>query len=157
MIMKEIADEQLFMPATCLDPQEDWLFSYGTLLDPEVQKIIFGYCCSTREALLAGWAVYASSDDGYLFIKPAKHGIVTGRILRVDTAALRSADLWEEVPLYRREKVLVTVDDGTGVEAWTYTRRTAAGEIYSGRELSTVERHKVLAAAMEMKKRLAAT
>ena len=127
------------------------LFSYGTLLDPEIQKVLFGFCCTYKDAQLSGWSL-CSSEEGYLFIKPDPSGTVSGRIIEIDTAALHMADQWEEVPLYMRESVVVTVEDGTRLEAWAYTRRDAEGELHSGKDLSLLDRQFVLNAAASLKK-----
>ena len=127
------------------------LFSYGTLQDQEIQKALFGFCCTYKNAQLTGWSLY-SSEEGYLFIKPDPTGTVSGRVLEIDTAALSMADRWEDVPLYMREKVVVTVEDGTRQEVWAYTRRDAEGELHSRKELSLLDRQLVLAAAANLKK-----
>ncbi len=124
--------------------EKRWLFSYGTLQDPDVQKALFGSTRLKKNAKLPGWSLYASQADGYLFIKPDSSGTVNGCILEVDTDDLQKADQWEEVPYYIREKVPVTLDDNTKQEVWVYTRRSAIGEPYAGTQLSIVDRQVVL-------------
>ena len=139
-------------PTTYKNQTKPRLFSYGTLQDPEIQKVLFGFCCTYKKARLSGWSLYSSQEEGYLFIKPDPTGTVSGRVLDIDTAALNMADRWEEVPLYMREKVMVTVEDGTRQEAWAYTRRDAGGELHCGKELSLLDRQLVLSAAANLKK-----
>ncbi|WP_417911835.1 gamma-glutamylcyclotransferase family protein [Candidatus Electronema sp. TJ] len=122
------------------------LFSYGTLQDAELQQILFGAQCRMRKAALPGWTLHVG-PEGWLFIKPDPAGTVSGSLLELDAEALRAADLWEETPtLYQREKVNVRLDDGSGLEAWAYTRRAAAGVPHPGGALSLFEREETLAA-----------
>ncbi len=122
------------------------LFAYGTLQDAELQRILFGAACVMRKAALPGWTLHVA-PEGWLFIKPELAGSVSGSLLELDEAALQAADLWEEIPtLYQREKVLVRLEDGGGLEAWAYTRREAEGVPYSGGTLSLLRREEMLAA-----------
>jgi gamma-glutamylcyclotransferase (GGCT)/AIG2-like uncharacterized protein YtfP len=122
------------------------LFTYGTLQDTEVQRLLFGASYQMRKAVLLGWTLQVA-PEGWLFIKPDPAGCVSGSLLELDAAALQAADLWEEVPvLYQRETVAVRLEDGGKLEAWAYTRREAAGMPYSGRALSLVECEEMLAA-----------
>ncbi|WP_417911307.1 gamma-glutamylcyclotransferase family protein [Candidatus Electronema sp. PJ] len=129
----------------------DQLFTYGTLQDKEIQQLLFGCTCVMRKAMLPGWSLYASLQDGYLFIKPDDlTSRVSGSLLAINAEALQAADLWEEVPLlYQREAVLVRLEDGSELEAWAYTRREKAGVPYAGKQLSLLEQQAVLAAAQQ--------
>ena len=126
--------------------KKEWIFSYGTLQDPDIQKELFGGICPKTRARLSGWALYVSLESGYLFIKPEPSGSVKGFILEVDSHGLHSADQWEEVPIYQREKVWVTLDDATSRQVWTYTRRDTEGESFAGPQLSANDRNMVLKA-----------
>jgi len=108
----------------------EMLFVYGTLSDPSVQRNIFGTEIQGRKATLSNWARF-KGDNGYLFIKPVTGGAVPGKILSLTEKQLQAADQWEELPLYIREWVSVTMDDGSEQEAWVYTRREAQGEPFS--------------------------
>lgn len=122
------------------------LFAYGTLQDAELQRILFGAPCRMRKAALPGWTLHVA-PEGWLFIKPDPAGSVSGSLLELDAEALRTADLWEEIPtLYQREKIAVRLADGGGLEAWAYTRRTAEGVPHSGGVLSLLRREDMLAA-----------
>ncbi len=127
-----------------MDEKKQWLFSYGTLQDPEMQRILFGFCCPYKKAELKGWSLYASGEDGYLFIKPDPAGTVSGRIIELDRRALHEADRWEETPYYKRERADVSLEDGSMREVWVYTRRDAQGELYAGSGLSLLDREIVL-------------
>ncbi len=134
---------------------KEWLFSYGTLQDPEMQRILFGYTCEGRNATLSGWSLFASDEDGYLFIGPDPAGQVAGCVIAVDASARGAADQWEEVPYYEREKVTVTLHDGREMEAWTYTRRVGKGRPYAGGQMSVADREAVLAEARSLADRMA--
>jgi gamma-glutamylcyclotransferase (GGCT)/AIG2-like uncharacterized protein YtfP len=132
--------------------EKQWLFSYGTLQDPDIQIALFGSICVKKNAKLTGWSLYASHEDGYLFIKPDPSGTVDGCILEIDTNAIHTADRWEEVPYYIREKVLITLGDNTKQEVWVYTRRSAKGKPYAGKQMSIVNRQVVLNEVASLKK-----
>ncbi len=132
--------------------EKQWIFSYGTLQDSEIQKSLFGYSCKKQKATLSGWSLFTSSKDGYLFIKPETSGVVRGCILEVDVYAVYSMDQWEEIPYYRREKVLVTLENGTILEVWAYTRRNGTGTSYNGTRFSTKDRESVMNEVKSLKK-----
>jgi gamma-glutamylcyclotransferase (GGCT)/AIG2-like uncharacterized protein YtfP len=151
---KEINESHHKKSLTQKNMKKQWLFSYGTLQDSEVQQMLFGFTCRKKNAKLVGWSLYASNESGYLFIQPETSGIVTGKIIEVDRDAIHMADQWEEVPLYQRERVLVILDDNTRQEAWVYTRRHAKGIPYSGKQLSLNDRQSVLNAIESLKKQI---
>lgn len=135
------------MTTTPADRRKQWLFTYGTLRDPEIQQILFGGHRPSEMARLSGWLLCASDEDGYLFIRPEPTTTVIGAVIELDATMLAIADQWEEVPRYQREKVQVQNADGTCREAWAYTQRNGHGAIYSGTETSLLDRQTVLAAA----------
>ena len=121
------------------------LFAYGTLCDPAVQRILFGSEPAMQPAMLRGWS-RRRGRDGYLFIRPDEGCAVSGQILSLAAEQLELADRWEEVPLYRRERVSVSVDAGLQ-EAWAYTRRDAEGELFESVATSAHPTAAVLEAA----------
>lgn len=127
-------------------PETEHLFTYGTLLDKEIQRILLGREYPPRPARLTGWTLHASAD-GYLFIKADPAGTVDGGIIAVDQAVLMITDQWEEVPRYLREKLTVALANGTSVEAWAYTRRDGDGTAYRGKKTSLLDRQALLAQA----------
>lgn len=137
---------------TPADQRKQWLFTYGTLRDPEIQQILFGHRCPAEAARLPGWLLCASDADGYLFIRPEPTATVVGAVIELDATMLAITDQWEEVPRYQKEKVQVVNADGTSREAWAYTQRHGGGAIYSGTETSLLDRQKVLAAAVQFKR-----
>lgn len=127
--------------------KKHWLFTYGTFQDPEIQKILFGNTRKTRQATLKAWSLFASDDDGYLFIKPDSNGLIKGSVMELDETDLHIADRWEDVPFYEREKVVVQLEDGSEIQVWAYTRRQGTGTPYSGNQYSLKDRETVLAIA----------
>jgi len=103
-------------------------FSYGTLLDPEYQRELFGRSVPTEPATLRGWrAVF--TESGYLTIVREPDALVRGALVVVDERERAICDAWEDVPLYAPVDVRVTRDaDETPVDTWAYVRAVAAGE-----------------------------
>jgi gamma-glutamylcyclotransferase (GGCT)/AIG2-like uncharacterized protein YtfP len=101
-------------------------FSYGTLLDPEYQRELFGRSVPTRPATLDGWlAVF--TEGGFLTIVRRRDARVAGALVSVDERELAICDAWEDVPLYERVDVTVT-SAGERVRTWAYVRAVAGGE-----------------------------
>jgi gamma-glutamylcyclotransferase (GGCT)/AIG2-like uncharacterized protein YtfP len=126
-------------------------FSYGTLLDPDYQRELFGGTVPTTPATLHGWrAVF--TESGYLTIVPRADGIVRGALVTVDERELAICDAWEDVPLYERVPVRVHGDDGAPVgggatiDTWAYVRQVASGEPAPTGVLSRASRETVIAA-----------
>ncbi len=95
-------------------------FSYGTLLDPEYQRELFGRRLPTRPAVVHDWrAVFTAS--GYLTIVPRPGSLVRGALVEADDEQLAICDAWEEVPLYTRTP-LIAVVDVESIETWAYVR-----------------------------------
>lgn len=104
-----------------------YLFAYGTLKDPDTQRKLFGDTFDMIPARLEGWALYQSSEDDYLFIKPDLDSFVEGELFKLDNPTLAIADEWEEVPYYQREIARVITNDDRMLETWVYTRRDGKG------------------------------
>jgi len=102
-------------------------FSYGTLLDPEYQRELFGRSVPTVPATLSDWqAVFTAT--GYLTIVPQPGASVSGALVTVNERELAICDAWEEVPLYERVDVRAIDAHGTATATWAYVRPLAAGE-----------------------------
>ncbi len=100
-------------------------FSYGTLLDPEYQRELFGRAVPTSPATLHDWcAVFTGS--GYLTIVPQPGAAVRGALVTVDARELAICDAWEEVPLYARVPVQVVRDAAEPIDTWAYVRAVDA-------------------------------
>ncbi|HET7536289.1 MAG TPA: gamma-glutamylcyclotransferase family protein [Candidatus Didemnitutus sp.] len=97
------------------------LFAYGTLLDPGVQRRVFGREVAVTPARLMGWAVKQNFVHGrYPGIVATKDGNTAGGLLRITANELAGADAYEDAPkLYRR--VRVTVRAGAKrLRCWVY-------------------------------------
>lgn len=102
------------------------LFSFGTLLDPAVQRHLFAREVPTAAAELAGHAVVevaiddpdvvaASGSAVHPGLVPSVRGSVPGGLLHLDAAQLAAADAYE-VAAYVRRRVHTTA----GEPAWAY-------------------------------------
>jgi acyl-CoA thioesterase I len=126
------------------------VFVYGTLRDPAVQQALFGRAIPGDAAVLDGWAVYESEADGFLFIKPGETDRVSGLVLQMSREELRIADAWEDVPVYRREPVIVA-SGGSARNVWTYTRRDGVGVEHDGASNSEHPREDVIEWAKQLR------
>ena len=139
-------------PRKLLKMKKHLLFTYGTFQDPEIQKILFGGFRLTKPAGLKGWSLFASGEDGYLFIKPDSNGFVRGSVMELNELDLQIADRWEDVPFYQREEANVELEDDSELQVWIYTRRQGSGTPYSGDRYSLKDRETVLAIARASRK-----
>ncbi len=120
-------------------------FSYGTLLDAEYQRELFGRSVPTAPASARDWqAVFTAS--GFLTIVRRPGALVRGALVTVDARELAICDAWEEVPLYARVALRVTPDGGDPVDTWAYVRDVADGEPAPPGVLARASRAEVIAA-----------
>jgi gamma-glutamylcyclotransferase (GGCT)/AIG2-like uncharacterized protein YtfP len=126
------------------------LFVYGTLCDAQVQRALFNRELPSESAMLEGWAVYRSTSDGFLFIKPSHSDMVVGQVLLLTPDELDIADAWEDVPLYLRERVSV-ISGGVAMTAWTYTRRADTGTKHEDSTTSGHDREQVIEWARQLR------
>jgi acyl-CoA thioesterase FadM len=107
-----------------------WLFSYGTLQDPAVQRANFGRTLAGRPDLLPGYELSAitiadpeviatSGKSEHAIIQPSSNATdeVAGTIYPLTPQELVAADQYE-VSEYKR----VAVTMKSGVAAWAYIR-----------------------------------
>ncbi|MDK2868656.1 MAG: hypothetical protein PWP38_2971 [Clostridiales bacterium] len=85
-----------------------YLFSYGTLRDHHIQKLLFGSIKPSVPAALNGYEVIADAD-GFFYLNEAVDSQVMGTLLMVTEKDLLKADQWEEVPVYERSQLSITV------------------------------------------------
>ncbi|KTR95024.1 UDP-N-acetylmuramate--alanine ligase [Microbacterium testaceum] len=110
------------------DPGRELLFSYGTLLLPEVQLDTFGRRVASDEDVLPGYRLeWTDIDDERVTALSGlgAHPIlrrtgdprdrVFGRVLELSSDELDAADEYE-VSLYRRTSAVLS----SGREAWVY-------------------------------------
>ncbi|WP_063627952.1 gamma-glutamylcyclotransferase [Actinospica robiniae] len=102
------------------------LFSFGTLLEENVQVTLFGHAVPGAEASLAGYAtrplvitdaavIATSGSQVHLTLKRELGSVVTGGVLRLSDEELAAADAYE-VDDYARRRVLLS----SGESAWAY-------------------------------------
>ena len=96
----------------------DYLFTYGTLQDLQVQQYIFGRVLTGQNDALPGFkslenAVY----DRYPLVvrTPDQNNMVEGKVYEVSEADLLKADIYETTA-YKREKFHLE----SGIRAWVY-------------------------------------
>lgn len=104
------------------------LFSYGTLMDVEIQKILFEQEIKMVDAILEDYKVYADAD-GYHYVKKYVGQITPGKILELTKEQIWIADQWEEVPMYLRQKVYVKLEDGASKKVFIYEKNNIKSEI----------------------------
>lgn len=92
------------------------IFSYGTLVDPDVRERVLGRPVPARPAVARGFSRMLAGD--YLTIVPSDRD-AAGVVFEAEDGDVARLDVWEEVPAY----VLVAVEaevDGRAVHARTY-------------------------------------
>ncbi|MDX6206077.1 MAG: hypothetical protein QOF39_2134 [Frankiales bacterium] len=107
---------------------DEWLFSYGTLRDPAVQRATFGRELDGRPDGLVGYATkwLEITDTAVVATSGQTHhpmvvrtgvdtDVVDGHVLRLTPAELAAADDYE-VDDYRRVRARLT----SGTDAWVY-------------------------------------
>ncbi|MBW6480476.1 MAG: gamma-glutamylcyclotransferase [Bacteroidales bacterium] len=102
-----------------------FLFAYGSLLDPMVQKELFNRTLTPEgQAVLFDWRKHTHEE--YPFITAEKGSQVKGEIIVLTEKELSVADKWEEAPdVYQRKKLTVQLMDGSRMRVWVYTRKSA--------------------------------
>lgn len=98
---------------------EHLLFVYGTLLDKEIRTLLLGSIEKVQPAILQNHAIY--TDNGYNFLKKENGTDIYGAVLSLTTQQLLTADQWEEIPFYRRQKIEVEIN-GKFISVWYYNR-----------------------------------
>ncbi len=106
---------------------EPFLFSYGTLSDPEYIQLLLRRIPVYEAAVLNDYGLYKHPGNGYLFIKPEEGKRVSGQLFQLDWRELELIDYWEDVPLYEREILKVQTDSGKLVDAFVYTQKATSG------------------------------
>ncbi len=111
---------------TVTESRPNSLFSFGTLLDEQVQKALFGQVVPSSPASMAGYAtrplpitdqsvIATSGLDVHLTLERRLGGVVEGAVLHLTDEELAAADGYE-VDDYTRRRVLLSC----GESAWAY-------------------------------------
>ncbi len=110
----------------------NWIFSYGTLSHPEYIQLILKRLPVFTEGILADYDLFIHPENQYLFVKPSLGRSVKGQLFEVTTDELKLIDLWEDVPLYKRETIKIKTGN-TEVEAFVYTQNETEGIPYEAK------------------------
>lgn len=102
------------------------LFSYGTLQEEEIQRILFNGPVRMVKAALMNWRIYTDAG-GFHFIREERGFKVFGSILHITKEQLAVADLWEEVPAYERFITDADMEGGGTTKVWVYTKPGIGG------------------------------
>ncbi len=97
------------------------LFTYGTLMDPEIMRKVSGGTFASFQTALCNYQRYTVRDQPYPGMIAKKGGRVEGVVyLDLSPAALERLDLFEG-EMYSRETVVVNRgDDGCALEVFAY-------------------------------------
>jgi len=95
------------------------IFSYGTLLDPNVQRSVIGRTVESRPDTLPGYrkGVLRLGRAAYFIAIPDEQSEIDGGVIEVTPDELRRIDRYEGDAY---ERAWVTL--GSGSEAWVYRR-----------------------------------
>lgn len=131
-----------------------YLFSYGTLMDAEIQKILFDQEIKMINAILEDYKVYADVD-GYYYVKKYVGQVIPGKVLELTKDQIWIADQWEEVPMYLRKKVNVKLENGESIKVFIYEKNNIKSEIeVNSDSLSNLPFEEVITEAKNLKKQL---
>lgn len=100
------------------------IFTYGTLMFPEVWSEVVGQTFAMREASLCGFAIFRVRGAAYPgIVATTADSIVEGVVyLDVDSASIDRLDRFEG-SMYRRQTVSIVTVDGSAMMAETYVVR----------------------------------
>ncbi len=96
------------------------VFAYGSLADPERQKILCGKTFTIKPAILKGFRL--DEEPGYyrMIYKDPTHEVRGHIVMDLTKSDLEAFDEWEvEGDLYKRIRVDIEVD-GVEVRGWAY-------------------------------------
>jgi gamma-glutamylcyclotransferase (GGCT)/AIG2-like uncharacterized protein YtfP len=96
------------------------VFTYGTLMFPEVWQAVAGRPSASINGQVSGFAIYRVRDAVFPGIVATTSGVVQGVVyLDVDDETVRRLDRFED-DFYERQPVTVDCDDGTRRQAEAY-------------------------------------
>ncbi|MDJ0892035.1 MAG: gamma-glutamylcyclotransferase family protein [Gammaproteobacteria bacterium] len=96
------------------------VFTYGTLMDPQVMRAVTARKFPRQPAVLPGFARYRIRGEVYPGLAPVEGAATTGILYRgLARGAIRKLDAFEG-SLYQRIPVAVRLSSGERVDALTY-------------------------------------
>jgi gamma-glutamylcyclotransferase (GGCT)/AIG2-like uncharacterized protein YtfP len=109
------------------------VFTYGTLMYPEVWQAVVGRMFDTVEGTAAGYAIYRVADAVFPGIVAAgENDVVRGVVyLNVEHASLARLDLFED-DFYERQSLWIDCDDGERRAADAYVVPAENREVLTG-------------------------
>ena len=104
---------------TTVENDEQLLFVYGSLMDPDERQRLLGRPIEAIPARLPG---YMRGRKRYYFVVKQEDTVTEGAILEgLDSRDLAILDDYEDVPtLYTRERIEVVATDARKIECWIY-------------------------------------
>lgn len=115
------------------------LFAYGTLCIPELMEKVAGRRFDSEAAVLPGYRSFLIKGHPYPGLIHTRRGRACGRLYYdIDPAALRRIDAFEG-EYYRREPVIVRLEDDTPVPAAAYLLIESLHYLLSDRQWSEEE------------------
>jgi gamma-glutamylcyclotransferase (GGCT)/AIG2-like uncharacterized protein YtfP len=110
----------LFGAWILLSPIRMNLFTYGSLMFPEVWQRVAGESFATRIVTLHGFAAWNVRGESYPGLAPAEGESTRGVLhLEVSPAAAARLDSFEGA-FYERTEIVVTTPDGSLINAFAY-------------------------------------
>jgi gamma-glutamylcyclotransferase (GGCT)/AIG2-like uncharacterized protein YtfP len=102
------------------------VFTYGTLMFPEVWRAVVGKQFETAAATAAGFKIYFVRDAVYPGIIGTPSGSVTGMVyFDVDAESISRLDIFEGVDYHRQPIEITRSDNGQKLPADAYVIPTA--------------------------------
>jgi gamma-glutamylcyclotransferase (GGCT)/AIG2-like uncharacterized protein YtfP len=96
------------------------VFTYGTLMFPEVWRSVVGRTFATVEGSAAGYAIFRVQDAVFPGIVEAADDAVRGVVyLDVDEESVARLDRFEDT-FYERRAIAVNCENGTGITSDAY-------------------------------------
>lgn len=118
----------------------NYLFVYGTLKSPRIQKELLGKELKMQKASLIDFSLF-EAQDGYYFVKESPIGEkVEGYLLEINDNDLKIFDAFELCPtMYERKNVKVEANNKL-IEAYLYIRIDDVGKYKKVSDFSTLSR-----------------
>lgn len=99
-----------------------YIFSYGTLQDERLLKILNVKVYKSYDGILNNYAKFSDTSP-YLGIIEYKNKFVTGKVLKIEKNDLWKIEYWEDKPEYIEQNVKVWINsENKFIDAWVYIK-----------------------------------
>ena len=99
-----------------------YIFSYGTLQDERLLKILNVKVYKSYDSILNNYAKFSDTSP-YLGIIEYKNKFVTGKVLQIKKNDLWKIEYWEDKPEYIEQNVKVWINsENKFIDAWVYIK-----------------------------------